>query len=100
MTLPQDLVEGESGGRKVSRYANQANLTHSILIRSNKSSTVYDMTYVFSMDTVSVFQNPTLSFVKPREHRGEEISNAIPKRKRKKKGTPPSIKAFSTYDRR
>ena len=42
MTLPQDLVEGESGGRKVSRYANQAKLIHSILIRSNKSSKAYD----------------------------------------------------------
>ena len=56
------------------------------------------------MDTFTASQNPTLSFARHRKRRYEEISHPSPKRKRKrkwkKKGTPPSIKAFGTSNRR
>lgn len=100
ITLSQDLVEGGSGERKVSRYAHQENFTYGILVWSNETSTVYHKALFCNIGTPFVFQNPTLSFYRHRDHEYEEISHqerTIGARKREKKGRPTRNKRLQHF---
>ena len=90
MALPQALVEGGSGGRKVSRYISRANLTYSLLIRNNnKLSAVYDRVRISEWIGFPKFRIPRchLSDI---VNIKEDISHPIPKRKRERKKEDPN----------
>ena len=89
MALPQALVEGESGGRKVTRYVYQAKLTHSLLIRNGKLSAVHGRVRISEWLGFPKFRIPRchLSDI---VNTKEDISHPIPKRKRERRKEDPN----------